>query len=139
MQFNTAILFLLFSFAPTFGQQVQKGQTQPNFKTAPAQSTSKSLPRFMKGYELYSWQTRGQWYFSLIVGTNREKSYHEITSRKVRVKGIERLKKRLDQLPRGEEINWSTHRKWTAELLPQAIANEIVAYCQRQGLILRLI
>jgi len=38
------------------------------------------LPRSMKGYELYSWQEQGQWHFTLITGTNRNKQLEEIIS-----------------------------------------------------------
>ena len=32
----------------------------------------------MKGYELYTWQEGGQWYFALLEGTNRLKTDEEI-------------------------------------------------------------
>lgn len=102
-----------------------------------AQSSSGGLPRSMKGYELYSWQTRGQWYFSLVTGTNRRKTYREVTSPKVRVKGVEELKRKLGLLPRGEEISWSTHLMRGMALPPRAIINEVVDYCRRRGLVLR--
>ena len=38
------------------------------------------IPRSMKGYELYSWNSGGTWNFKLITGTNRNKSLQEITS-----------------------------------------------------------
>jgi hypothetical protein len=38
------------------------------------------LPPSLKGYELYSWQAAGRWYFTLITGTNRNKQLEEITS-----------------------------------------------------------
>jgi len=39
------------------------------------------LPHSMKGYELYSWLEDGQWHFTLITGTNRNKTVEEIGSR----------------------------------------------------------
>jgi hypothetical protein len=108
------------------------------YQTSFAQSMRGSLPHSMKGYELYSWQTRQQWYFSLVAGTNRQKTYQEITSPSIRIKGIERLKRKLDLLPRGEELSWSTHRMRRMILPPRAITNEIVDYCQRRGLVLRM-
>ena len=38
------------------------------------------LPESLKGYELYSWQAGGEWLFTLTTGTNRIKSFEEITS-----------------------------------------------------------
>jgi hypothetical protein len=49
----------------------------------------------MKGYELYSWQQDGQWVFSLLVGTNREKTLDEIQSPQARLT--------LDALENGPE------------------------------------
>ena len=40
-----------------------------------------NLPHSLKGYELYSWEEEGQWYFTLITGTNRTKTLEEITSK----------------------------------------------------------
>ncbi|MEK0337566.1 MAG: hypothetical protein QQN41_09055, partial [Nitrosopumilus sp.] len=40
------------------------------------------IPKSMKGYELYSFpvQSEEEWYFTLITGTNRLKTFPEITS-----------------------------------------------------------
>jgi hypothetical protein len=38
------------------------------------------LPHSMKGYELYSWSEDSQWHFTLITGTNRNKTLEEIIS-----------------------------------------------------------
>jgi hypothetical protein len=39
-----------------------------------------ALPHSMKGYELYSWSQDGEWHFTLITGTNRNKTLEEIIS-----------------------------------------------------------
>jgi hypothetical protein len=39
------------------------------------------LPAALKGYELYAWSEGGHMYFTLIAGTNRQKTLEEITSR----------------------------------------------------------
>jgi len=45
---------------------------------AACSTTSKEpLPSSMKGYELYSWQEEGQWHFTLVTGTNRNKTLSE--------------------------------------------------------------
>lgn len=38
------------------------------------------LPHLMKGYELYSWSEVGKWRFTLITGTNRNKTIDEIVT-----------------------------------------------------------
>jgi hypothetical protein len=60
----------------------------------------------MKGYELYSWNREGQWYYSILTGTNRAKTYEEITSSKVALEGTKGLKAGLKNLPKGETIFW---------------------------------
>src|SRR5215217_9249125 len=103
-----------------------------------AQSSKSVLPHSMKGYELYSWQSRGQWYFSLVVGTNRQKTYKEIVSPRVRIKGAALLKRKLDLLPEGEELSWSKHRISQMTMPPKSIADEIRDYCRERRLNLRV-
>lgn len=62
----------------------------------------------MKGYELYSWKRDGKWHFSLVTGTNRRKTYEEITSDKSAVRGTGSLKEQLQKLPKGSEVIWTT-------------------------------
>lgn len=75
------------------------------------------MPKSMKGYELYSWQTDSGWVYTLTTGTNRNKSFEEITAPgnltdgdgliKVTVVSIEDLMILLKRLPSGEEVFWS--------------------------------
>src|ERR1044072_151921 len=60
----------------------------------------------MKGYELYSWKVKGRWHYSIHAGTNRAKSYEEITSSEAERIGIEALKDELKKIPKGEEVFW---------------------------------
>ncbi len=62
----------------------------------------------MKGYELYSWKSRGEWYFAFLVGTNRLKTRDEVTSPRVRLQGVEAVKKKLEQLAKGDDVFWSS-------------------------------
>ena len=103
-----------------------------------AQSREANPPHSMKGYELYSWKFRGEWYFSLLVGTNRLKSRKEVTSLKVRVKGVEALKLRLNRLSRGEEVSWSEGLIPRMVLPSDNIIKEVETYCNQHGLILRV-
>jgi hypothetical protein len=104
-----------------------------------AQSGKGALPpHSMKGYELYSWKVRGEWYFSLLVGTNRLKTKKEVTSARVRVKGIEALKALLNQLASGEEVFWSAGLLPQMNLPPDKIIEDIKTYCERRGIMLRV-
>jgi hypothetical protein len=74
------------------------------------------LPHSMKGYELYSWLEDGQWHFTLITGTNRNKTPEEITSIEdfvseagwvqIHVVGVDAIKTVLSKLPENESIFW---------------------------------
>jgi hypothetical protein len=60
----------------------------------------------MNGYELYSWKVKGKWHYSLLVATNRAKTYDEIISRNVERIGSEALEAELRKIPRGGEVFW---------------------------------
>jgi hypothetical protein len=85
--------------------------------TACTSSPSTPLPHSMKGYELYSWQEGGQWHFTLITGTNRNKNLEEITSGEdksgedgwvnLHVTGVDALKAVLSRIPTGEYVFWN--------------------------------
>ena len=79
---------------------------QPESTPEPAPSPTRS----MKGYELYSRQIDDVWYFSLLPGTNRLKTFTEISAPEVQVRGLDALKLVLDQLPSGEQLFWSAGR-----------------------------
>jgi hypothetical protein len=103
-----------------------------------AQSREVRLPHSMKGYELYSWKIRGDWYFSLLVGTNRLKTRNEITSPKVRLQGVEALRRKLKQLAKGEEVSWSAGLVPRTVLPPKRIIDEVKSYCEERGIIVRV-
>jgi hypothetical protein len=77
----------------------------------------KELPASMKGYELYSWTEGNDWRFTLITGTNRNKTVEEIISEdnyisemgwtKITVAGIDAIEIVLDKLPDNESVSWS--------------------------------
>lgn len=78
--------------------------------------SNNSLPHSMKGYELYSWPVDSDWCFTLITGTNRLKSYQEITAAediiseegwvKITARGLDSIKEILRRVPKEEEIFW---------------------------------
>ena len=84
--------------------------------TKPSQTAVNKLPNSMKGYELYSWSENNQWHFTLITGTNRNKTLEEIISNTniisqdgwvhVHVVGVDEIKTVLSRLPQSEDILW---------------------------------
>lgn len=119
------------------------------FETA---SSTTSLPRSMKGYELYSWyvEENDAWYYTLVTGTNRVKSYAEISTPesvvteddwvKITVRGSDALKSALDLLPEGETVTWLGARRLEAALAMERafpdrdVVREIERRCQRRGI-----
>ena len=92
----------------------------------------------MKGCELYSWQNENDWNYSVLIGTDRLKSYDEVINNEIVVTGKDSLKLLLDRLPADERIIWIgpgwLARCWSSDyknlsLPPQEIIDEIEQYC----------
>ena len=92
------------------------------------------FPESMKGYELYSWQDGNQWNFSILVGTNREKTLDEIKSADTVLHGIDTLTSALEQMPAGQYITWSSRE--TLSFPPDDIIEQVENICTDRGLIL---
>ena len=105
---------------------------------APAQPPTPQLSQgSMKGYELYSWQQAGQWYFSVLIGTNREKTLTEIQSPDTSLRGLDALQPVLKKIPAGQYVMWSTRSGLSFP--PDAIVSQVVQICQEQGLQLSIL
>ncbi len=111
------------------------GLLLPSCGTAP-QPDATPLPESIKGYELYSWQEGNQWEFSLLVGTNREKTLDEIKSVDSIRMDIEVLLSTLEKVPPGQYITWSS--KKTLSFPPDYIVKQIEQVCKDRGLILTI-
>lgn len=110
------------------------------------------LPRSMKGYELYSWEMDSGWHFTLITGTNRNKTLEEIISGDniesedgwvdIHTTGVEGIKAVLSRIPEKEFVSWNggqfvlpTEQAVVKLVLPPAdIVNEIKNYAEQHGL-----
>lgn len=111
-------------------------------------SKIESLPRSMKGYELYSWLVGGEWHFTLITGTNRNKTLEEITTGEsyisetglinIHCTGVEAIKNVLSKIPAGEFVSWLdggfVSENDLLALPQQEIIDEIVDFAVAQGL-----
>ncbi len=111
-----------------------------------------ALPRSMKGYELYSWFTSNEWHFTLITGTNRNKTWQEIVSGedlisqsgwiKTHVVGENAIKAVLGKIPRREFITWldggrlaqSVEPSVDMRLPPTEVVESIKNYAASRGL-----
>jgi hypothetical protein len=112
-----------------------KAETKTQIKT---QQRSKQLA--FKGVELYSWQdSQSQaWHFSLLPGTNRNKSLAEIQNKDTVINDVRLLKKQLAKLAVGESVFWST--PYPALAMPaDQIKHDISAYAAKQQIKLSLL
>jgi len=100
----------------------------------------------MKGWELYSWPNGDDYNHSLLPGTNRIKTYGEVTHNRFIVFGVDSLKMLLGKIPAEESIFW-IGRNWLEQCwggnysgnleLPDIYTmNEIKEFCIEQNLIL---
>jgi hypothetical protein len=83
----------------------------------------------MKGWELYSWQKDGEWLFSLLEGTNREKSRAEIQAPEVTLEGIDALQTGLELIAPGQYVTW-----WSPSWVEAGLAfpsDEMIAEVER--------
>jgi hypothetical protein len=114
-------------------------------------TTVDELPHSMKGYELYSWLENSQWHFTLITGTNRNKTLEEIVSKedfiseagwvKIHVVGVAAIQAALSKLPQDEFVMWlAVMREQTEQtdikiqLPPKQTTDTIKEYARQYGL-----
>jgi hypothetical protein len=82
-----------------------------------------------KGIELNSWKPQSKdWHFSLLMGTNRNKTIEEITDSKVVIVGVAELEQRLAKLPKGENVYWNNYAK---EPVPKNIVEELSKFSKQ--------
>lgn len=87
----------------------------------------------MKGYELYSWESGGEWHFSLLVGTNRLKSLEEIMSETASIKGVDGIITELERLPEGEEVFWQQREVTGLSPPPGEVVDRVRESCESSG------
>jgi hypothetical protein len=137
---------LLLFIACTKDNKDEKANTKSDFDTL-------NVPHSMKGYEIYSWPEGNKWYFSVMVGTNRIKTYAEVISNTpsqvhlITVTGIDTLKQVLARFPENEYITWIgkgwLQNAWGSnfgnlQLPPQNYIDEITQFCTQKKLNLQV-
>lgn len=136
---NLFVIFLSFCFLLLFRC------SKDNSVIISTQNTTNEIEHSLSGWELYSWEIEDHWKYSILIGTNRLKTYEEVTNSKILVTGEEKLKEILGLLPEGEYIAWIgqgwLERCWQSdyknlELPPEIILEDIKQYCNEMKLIL---
>ena len=103
-----------------------------------------SFSQSMKGWELYSLRSGNNWLYSILMGTNRGKSYDEVALNNVKVIGTDSLKMLLAKLPANENILWrgtgwiptASGDHYNLTLPDISTVNEIKDFCAQKGLII---
>ena len=83
-----------------------------------------------KGVELYSWQVKGEWNFSILPGTNRLKNEAEITHPSRTLVGTATLKENLQTLVQGESVFW---RNLADQPVLPSMEKDLVEFCAALG------
>ena len=107
-----------------------------------------TIPHSIKGWELYTWPEGDDWKYSILSGTNRLKTYQEVTTNLIAVVGIDSLKILIDKFPVKEEIFW-IGEDWLKNIwgnnygnlsLPDTnTVNEVKKYFSLKGLVLNIL
>jgi hypothetical protein len=104
--------------------------------TCLTQEKREGRPRF-KGVELYSWRdSKGDWVFALLSGTNRLKTAEEVKAPKNQIAGQGELEKAFARLAIDERVSWS-HRIEGFEYPPEGTIKRIEELAQKSGVTLR--
>ena len=95
-----------------------------------ASGAERATHAMFKGTELYSWRdtATGAWHFSLLSGTNRNKTTQEITAASQMIADVPRLKQRLALLAKGEQVFWSSPDPGFFAFPPAATIADIVKF-----------
>ena len=76
---TASLVLLVLMFLAACNRTQDTTITQVDDQVAIESLTSSNLTS-MKGWELYSWQSSDGWYFALVEGTNRLKTFEEISA-----------------------------------------------------------
>ena len=140
----TSINVLLMVVLVNFVNCSKESQQQP-LTVNKINLDSISFSHSMKGWELYSWPNGNDWNYSILMGTNRTKSYLEVTTNRLVVCGTDSLKMLLNKFPAGEYLFWAGKgwlgNSWSDNFgnlaLPEnATKLEIENYCIQRKIVL---
>lgn len=86
------------------------------------------------GYEMYSWQEDGEWYFALIEASPKHETLEEVKASEWVVKGLEEFKASLEYLHPGESLFWTEGVVEGTVLPNQNVLFELVEYLRTLGI-----
>ena len=119
--FNVFLLILIVSCnTPPEKEATKNSPDSTDKKTAPKKS--------MKGFDLYAWKKGGNLFFTLLPGTNREKTSEEIYDIKNAVEGMPAMENKINEIDSGEYIFLKSISIDTSDL------NPLIEYMKRKNL-----
>ncbi len=104
-------------------------QNEAARSTAPERATKRAF----KGYELYSWTDGIDWKFSLLSGTNRNKTPEEILRPRAPITGVQKLKDSLSKLAVGESVFWFNDGAEGLTYPPKETVAELKRFAAEKG------
>jgi hypothetical protein len=147
------LLILIASFSLLLLYSACKKYLKEDKPTLMSSVDTLNVPHQMKGYEIYSWPEGNEWYFSIMVCTNRIKTYSEVISTNpsgvhlITVARIDTLKLVLAKFPENEYITligqgwlqscWGGNYG-NLQLPPQNYIDQIAQFCAEKKLILQV-
>ena len=118
---NVFLLFLIVSCNNPPEKETTKNSADSTDKnTAPQKS--------MKGFDLYAWEKGKNTFFTLLRGTNREKTSEEIYDIKNAVEGMSAIENKINEIDSGEYIFLKAIHIDTTDLKP------LIEYMKRKNL-----
>ena len=126
----SAILIGLLILGPPLWQKVGNWFGQSS-------SVSRAEQIAMKGMELYSWQNKnGDWQYSILVGTNRNKTIEEIQAMPLDLQGV---KNAIARMAVGESLFWTnnlyapgSNQTVNLSFPPDAVVNELKEFTREK-------
>lgn len=93
-----------------------------------------SLSTSFKGWELYSWKANATWQYSLVEGTNRAKTFEEITGSETIMTGEQALLDKIRTIARGEQIYWNFGNIKGFEYPSESTIEKVQDLCEKRSI-----
>ena len=104
-----------------------------------SQETARKMFSAVKMFELYSWQSGGDWSYALIDAGKPLKTFAQITRRRNNAKTSAELLFQLSALAAGEEVYWNLRLIKGFSYPPEDEIQKITAYCKSRSIRLEMI
>lgn len=94
------------NLAINFLYSLQSASAQPDINRKEGDTPISRGKESFKGWELYSWNENGQWFYSLLIGTNRIKTCDEVKNPDAK-KNLAQILDEIRKLAPEQYLGWS--------------------------------